>query len=159
MTTRLYETMFLLDNQLVREDWAKAKAVVTDTLTKHGGKVLSARRWDERRLAYPIQGKRRATFVLTYHEMASENEHGIALRRDLELNERVLRFLMLQVEKMPEGELEKAQAESAADFVVPAPPPDDAPDIVERLPMREEGRRDELDVAVPDLNNLVEEEV
>ena len=40
MTTRLYETMFLLDNQLVREDWSKAKALVTDTLTKHGGKVL-----------------------------------------------------------------------------------------------------------------------
>src|SRR5262245_60484738 len=109
--------MFLLDNQVVREDWTKAKAMVTDTLTKHGAKIQATRRWDERRLTYPIQNKRRATFVLTYFELG--NEHIPALRRDIELNERILRYLMLKVEKMPEGELEKAQAEQAADFVVP----------------------------------------
>ena len=124
--TQTYEGMFLLDNQVVREDWKKAKGIVTDTLKKHGAKILSARRWDERRLAYPIQRRRRATFFLTFYEMANA---GIGpLRRDLELNENVLRYLILAQEAVPAGELELAAAEDAAGFAVPAPPPDDAPD-------------------------------
>lgn len=155
MTTRLYETMVLLDNQVVREDWSKAKGVVTDLLAKHGAKLHTARRWDEKRLAYPIRGKRRATFLITYFEIG--NEHIHALRRDFELNERVLRYLMLRVEKLPEGEAEKAQLEQAADFAVPAPPADDAPDVEKPAPRREGA--EELEVPVPDLNNLAVEEV
>ena len=55
--------MFLLDNQVVRVDYKAAKAVVIDTLKKHGAEIVSARRWDERRLAYPIAGRQRATFL------------------------------------------------------------------------------------------------
>ena len=162
--TRLYEAMFLLDNQVVREDWSHAKGIVTDTLTKHGAKVLSARRWDERKLAYPIRKKHRATFLLTYYEMGNENI--AAMRREFELNERVLRYLVLQVEKMPDNELELAGAEQAEGFEVPAPPPDDAPEpVVERDRDRDRpsGRRrdeggDEQEIFVPDLENLPEEE-
>jgi small subunit ribosomal protein S6 len=123
MTARLYEGMFLLDNQLVREDWKRAKALVTDYLEKHGAQVLSARRWDERRLAYDIQRKRRATYLLAYYEIA--HDAIPALVRDLELSEPVLRHLQLQVDAVPETERELAAAEDAADFQVPAPPPDD----------------------------------
>jgi len=124
--TTVYEGMFLLDNQVVREDWKKAKSIVTDALEKHGAKVVCARRWDERKLAYPIRRRRRATFCLAYYEMGSE---GItALRRDLELNENVLRYLMLAREGLPEGERELAAAEDAADFNAPTPPADDAPE-------------------------------
>jgi small subunit ribosomal protein S6 len=154
LTSRLYETMFLLDNQVVREDWTRAKSMVLDVLAKHGAKVHSARRWDERKLAYPIEGRKRATFLLSYFEM--ENEHLIALRRDLELNERVLRYLVLQVEKLPEGELDKAQAEQAADFVVPAPPADDAPEP-ERVAPQTKKEGDE-EVAVPELDLMAVEE-
>jgi small subunit ribosomal protein S6 len=124
--TQTYEGMFLLDNQVVREDWKKAKGIVTDTLKKHGAKVVSARRWDERRLAFPIRRRRRGTFCLTFYEMG--NAGIAALRRELELNENVLRYLILAKESVPAGELELAAAEDAAGFAVPAPPPDDAPD-------------------------------
>ena len=118
--TRLYEAMFLLDNQVVREDWKKAKAIVTDTLTKHGATVKCARRWDERKLAYPIRGKHRATYLIAYYEMG--NEAIPAMRRDFELNESVLRYLILARELIPDGEIDLAAAEQAADFSVPAPP-------------------------------------
>ena len=36
--------MFLLDNQVVREDWKSAKALVAETLQKHGAKLRSLRR-------------------------------------------------------------------------------------------------------------------
>jgi ribosomal protein S6 len=121
--SKLYEGMFLLDNQVVRADWGRAKTVVTDHLQKHGAKVVTARRWDERKLAYAIRGKLRATYLLSYFEGGPEAVN--AMRRDLELDERVLRYLILGAEALPEGELEKSQAESAADFSVPPPPEDE----------------------------------
>ena len=152
---KLYEGMFLLDNQVVRENWKNAKGLVTGTLEKHGAKVQSARRWDERKLAYPIGGKMRATYVLAYFEM--DPAPIPAMRRDFELNEKVLRYLMLSVPALPEGELDKARAEDAADFVVPAPPPDDAPEPVATFTPRRREDGEEFEIVVPDLENLGDE--
>ncbi|MEM7517197.1 MAG: 30S ribosomal protein S6 [Planctomycetota bacterium] len=123
---RIYEGMFLLDNQVVRQDWQQAKSIVTGLLEKHGGTVHSARRWDERRLAYPIKKRNRATFLLAYAEIPNT---GIeSLRRDLEINEEVLRYLFTSVDEIPEGEKDLSSAEQSKDFVVPTPPADDAVD-------------------------------
>lgn len=122
----LYEAVFLLDNAVVREDWKKAKALVTDALAKHGGTARTARRWDERRLAYKIRGRSRATYLMTYIDIPGDNLP--ALRRELDLSERVLRHLILRVEEIPAAEHELAAAENAEGFVVPAPPPDDMPE-------------------------------
>lgn len=124
--TQIYEGMFLLDNDLVRGGWDGAKGVVTAALEKHGGKVHTARRWDERRLAYPIRRKQRATYLLTYYEIPGDSIP--AMRREFDLSEQVLRYLMLAVEAIPEGESDLAAAEQSPDFVLPEPPADDAVD-------------------------------
>jgi small subunit ribosomal protein S6 len=120
----MYEAMVLLDNDVVRQGYDSAKHVVTDTLKKYEATVHACRRWDERRLAYPIRRKNRATYFISYFEM--QGDRLPAFRRDLELNERVLRYLMVAVDGLPEGEAEQAQAEDGADFAVPPPPEDDA---------------------------------
>ena len=127
---RIYEGMYLLDNAVVRENWNTAKSIITGTLEKHGGKVITARRWGERRLAYPIKRRNRATFLLSYFEIPAESIP--AMRRDFELNESVLRALELAVEAVPEGEMESHEAELAADFTVPPPPDDDHVDLPDR---------------------------
>lgn len=119
----MYEGMFLLDNRAVRTDWARAKAAVTETLAKHGCEVLTARRWDERKLAYPIRGRKRATYLLAHFHQPIERIQ--ALRRDLEIDERILRHLILGVDALPEGELEKSRAELQEGFTVPPPPSDE----------------------------------
>lgn len=140
MTRRMYEGMFLLDNQVVREDWKRAKALVTDYLEKHGAKVHTARRWDERRLAYDVKRKKRATYLLAYYEI--EHDAIPALVRDLELSEPILRHLLLQVDALPEAERDLAQAEEASDFQIPAPPPDDH---VEEVQAQDDGDDDRDD--------------
>ncbi len=143
----VYEGMFLLDNAVVREDWKKAKGLVTEALAKHGGKALTARRWDERKLAYKIKGRPRATFLLCHFEIAGD--HLPALRREMDLSEHVLRSLILRVDAVPEAEHELAQAENAADFVVPAPPPDDAAEPEQAESTDESGD----EVMVPNLDD------
>ena len=121
----LYESMFLLDNDTVRANWNTAKSIVTDALEKYGGEVLTARRFDERRLAYPIKGHKRATYLLTFGRIPAEGL--VPLRRDLELDERVLRYLILRADEVPAKETELSQAELAEDFAPPVPPADDEP--------------------------------
>jgi small subunit ribosomal protein S6 len=157
---QLYEGMFLLDNQVVRDDWKAAKTAVKDTLGKYGAEVVAARRWDERRLTYPIRGKRRATYLLTWFKGPDDSVNG--MRRDFDLDERVLRYLLLKAEALPEGELELAAAEDVAGYSPPPPPQDD--DVREShgaeapaalAPLDEEPARE----VAPDGLALVEEEV
>lgn len=122
--TYLYEGMFLVDNDLVRADWAQAKSMVTNMLKKHGGTVRTARRWDERALAYPIKGRRRGTFILSYVELPGASMES--LKRDLDLTEGVLRYLILRKDEIPATEPQLHEAELAPDFVVPPPPTDDS---------------------------------
>jgi ribosomal protein S6 len=116
--------MFLLDNAVVREDWKTAKGLVTETVAKHGGRVHSARRFDERKLAYKIGGKNRATFLLAYFEI--EGNALPAMARDFALSEKVLRHLILRADAVPQTERDLAEAENASGFEIPMPPPDDA---------------------------------
>ena len=86
--------------------------------------MLSSRRWDERRLAYPIRHRNRATFLLTFCEL----DPGMMadLRRDLDISETILRYLILSTESVPEKELELSAAEQATGFEIPEPPPEEA---------------------------------
>jgi len=136
----IYEGMYLLDNELVRESWDKAKAVVTDLIGKHGGSVKSARRWGERKLAYPIRRRQRATYLLVYYEMPREGLTGLV--RDLDLAEPVLRYLQTRVDAMPSGETELAAAEQGAGFVLPVPPSDE---VGTYHPLQTEGGQDEAE--------------
>jgi len=128
--SQVYECMILLSNQVVREDWRKAKAMVEGFLTKHGASVKSLRRYEERRLSYPMNNNMRATYYLAYFEMSGGVNAGEAipnLRREFELSEVVLRNLILAVDEMPEEELALAALENDSEYTVPAPPADDAP--------------------------------
>ena len=91
--SRIYEIMVLLDNNVVRAGWKEAKGLATGLIEKHAGKVLSARRWDERKLAYPIKRQKRGTYYLNYFDATGDAVTNI--RRDLTLTEGVLRFLVL----------------------------------------------------------------
>ena len=118
--TRTYECMCLLDNREVRKGWEPLKAAVTGQFTKHGAKILSSRRWEERRLAYPIKGQHRGTYLLVYFSADTNAVAGI--RRDMQFNEALLRTLLLECEEVPQ-----AAYEPEAAFDVNAIPSDDAP--------------------------------
>jgi peptidyl-tRNA hydrolase, PTH1 family len=91
-----YEGMFLIDNSRVKPDPEACVGVVNDLLGRHQGKVVRTDRWDERKLAYEIRKQKRATYVLSHFEM--EPEKITDLRRDLDLNEDVLRSLVHRME-------------------------------------------------------------
>lgn len=96
---RTYECMCVLDNREVRKGWQPLKDAVTALFTKHGAQVLSARRWDERRLAYPINLQLRGTFLLTYFK--ADTQQVANIRRDMQFSDSVLRSLVVSCTEVP----------------------------------------------------------
>lgn len=100
---RLYEGMFLVDTALAASDWDGVMGAIKGILDKVGAEVVSLKKWDERRLAYPIQGKTRGTYMLAYFNVDSDKIATI--EREVQLSELVMRVLILRTDAMSEEDI------------------------------------------------------
>jgi small subunit ribosomal protein S6 len=96
MPASVYECLLMLDTTKVAGDVQAAVEQLHGTLTKHHAEILASRPWDERRLAYPIRGQKKALFYLIYFKTDGPNLVGI--EHDFALNEAILRQLVLRIE-------------------------------------------------------------
>ena len=93
---KVYEGLFLFDSNRYARDPAGVPAAVNDAITAAGGEMLASRLWSEQKLAYPINGHRKGTYWLTYFRIDPAKLSG--LNREFQLNDSVLRNLVLTVE-------------------------------------------------------------
>lgn len=113
---RPYELMVLIHPEVTDEALTAQIDRVSEIVTSHGGEVTNTKRdtpWGRRRLAYPIDGVRDATYVLYHFKSPAPAIHEI--ERDLKLEERVIRYLLIRHE------------EPAAPAETPEQPPSPAP--------------------------------
>ena len=118
MTKRLYEGLFLVDSGEAASDWKGINKAIEKMLKKAGAEVVSFKKWDERRLAYEISGKSRGTYILAYFHCDPVNV--AAIERDVQLNEQVMRVLILRTDKMSSEDMEKNTPAMAAELEVAA---------------------------------------
>ena len=92
-----YEGMFLFGAAAAQEP-QNAINTVRGMIEKHGGQVLVLKRWDERKLAYEVEGQKRGTYFIAYFKAPGS---AIApIERDVKLSEQVLRVLVTKAEHM-----------------------------------------------------------
>ena len=133
---RVYEGMFVLDSGK-SGDWNAAAAQVHGILTRYGATILDSRKWDERRLAYEIKGRKRGVYILVYFDAPRPNITSI--RHDLELSETVLRYLIVVREKYtPPEAAEPVPAKAATTDAEPAvvPVEEAPPEAAEPVPAK-----------------------
>ncbi len=95
-----YEGMLIYDARAAKKDLDALETSVTELFTKHGVEIAASHRWGERRFAYEIKRQKKGFYIL-YHVNA--DPAGLAgLRRDLGLQEALLRFLFLRIPSIPE---------------------------------------------------------
>ena len=102
-----YEGMFLFDNAAVHE-WSDMEAEVRRLFERIGAEPLVCVKFDERKLAYEIKGRKRGTYVLTYFD--ADPERITDLERDAQLSELLLRILVLRADKLTEERLAELKA-------------------------------------------------
>jgi small subunit ribosomal protein S6 len=90
--TRAYEGMFVAFNKEARKTHEYLEEHIQALLTKVGAKVVRFHKWDQRQLAFEINGQREGIYYLVYFEAPTD---VIAhLKREAELSEPVLRALV-----------------------------------------------------------------
>ena len=95
MSLNTYEGMFLLDSTKVAVSWDDSVKHVHDILSKHKAEIVASRQWDERRLAYPVDGHKKGTYLLTYFKADGSQLKEIVA--DCHLSDVILRELILGV--------------------------------------------------------------
>jgi small subunit ribosomal protein S6 len=102
--------MFLINQQVTGGDLAGAVDYVREILTRANAEILFVRKWDERRLAYPIKGQKRGLYILALFRVAGVQLPNI--ERDCNLSEKVLRALVTRADHMGDVEIELAIKEA-----------------------------------------------
>jgi small subunit ribosomal protein S6 len=64
-------------------------------LERNQAEIITSRPWDERRLAYPVNGHKKGMYYLTYFRL--EGPKLTQIEQDCRINESVLRQLILKV--------------------------------------------------------------
>lgn len=94
---RPYEMMVLIRPTVTDEALTEEVERISSLIGESGGSVTTVKRespWGRRRLAYQIQDARDATYVL-YH-FTSEPSLLEEIERDLKLDERIIRYLLIR---------------------------------------------------------------
>jgi small subunit ribosomal protein S6 len=95
--------MFLLDSSKAATAWEETVKHVHDILTKHSSEIVASRQWDERRLAYPVEGHKKGTYLLTYFKTEGTKLKEIVA--DCHLSDLIVRELILKVHPKLEEQL------------------------------------------------------
>lgn len=98
----VYEVMFLV-NQSVAADLSSLIDHVGELFNRAGADVVSLRKWDERRLAYPIEKQKRGVYFLAYAEMPVDGPAH--LERDCVISEKIMRVLITKADHLTEEEM------------------------------------------------------
>lgn len=98
---KTYEGMFLVDSG--NPDFNAASEPVKGILTRYGAEILSIKPWDDRKLMYEIKGRKRGLYILTYFKLDASKL--VEVEHDCQLNERILRMLVLRRDTITEQEI------------------------------------------------------
>jgi small subunit ribosomal protein S6 len=97
---RLYEIMVLYDPSDASKDWDGLVTALQGHIDKFEGETVSLDQWaDNRKLAYELNGLRRGSYLTGYFHVSPEHVHDF--ERSLQLDEKIVRHLLVKHEKLP----------------------------------------------------------
>jgi small subunit ribosomal protein S6 len=97
-----YEAMFLFPAGASAE-LDKSVNMVKSMIERHEGKVIVLKKWDERKLAYELEGQKRGLFIIAY--FTAPGSAVAAIERDVNLSEDILRVLVTHADHLNESEM------------------------------------------------------
>src|ERR687896_201043 len=98
-----YEAMFLLPPGAAMDQDGTGLRLCRSIIERHGGQVIVIKRWDERKLAYEVDGQKRGTYVIAYFR--GPGAIVGAVERDVNLNDEILRVMVTKADHLNEEEM------------------------------------------------------
>ncbi|MBF0573429.1 MAG: 30S ribosomal protein S6 [Desulfamplus sp.] len=113
---RRYETVFIADPDLHEEARKTLFKKFTTLLTQTGGLLVKIEDWGNRKLAYEIKKKSRGHYLcLTY---GGNGDIVKELERNLRLDEKIMKFMTILLEKDIDEEALKKEIASGPEYKV-----------------------------------------
>lgn len=113
--SNLYEGMFLMSQSAVGGGLDAAIEFVREALGRIDAEVVTLRKWDDRKLAYPIKGQKRGIFLISLFR--ADGSRLTEVERVCNLSEQVLRVMMTRCDHFGQveydAELEEAKTLAA----------------------------------------------
>ena len=100
-----YEGLFLFP-QALGGDLQSAVDHIQEILAKSDAQIISLSKWDERRLAYEINGNKRGVYFLVYFR--AQRSALVSIERSCNLSETLLRSMMVRVDHLTQAQMESA---------------------------------------------------
>lgn len=94
---RDYEVTYILDPALEEEQVVALIDRFSNVVTNNGGTVVNIDRWEKRKLAYEIKGKREGLYVVMNFQATPEVK--AELDRMMRITEGVIRHLIVRAEE------------------------------------------------------------
>lgn len=110
----LYETTILVDSMLKPDDVKGLRDRITNFISNNGGEVVKVDEWGKRRLAYEIKKKQYGFYI--HMRFNAPSGVLVLLEKEYRLNESVLRYLTIKVDKraLKKEEIERQKPQPAA---------------------------------------------
>ncbi|MEM6333152.1 MAG: 30S ribosomal protein S6 [Planctomycetota bacterium] len=102
----LYEGLFLFAPS-AGADLDATLQMVREMIERVDGEIVTLARWDERKLAYPIETMKRGLYILTLFR--ATGSRIVSIERDCNLSEEVVRVMICRADHMGELEIEAAK--------------------------------------------------
>jgi small subunit ribosomal protein S6 len=96
--------MFLVDSAEATADWEGVTATIKNILEKAKAEIVLIKKWDDRKLAYEINGKGKGVYILCYFR--AEGSRLRDIERDIQLSEQIMRALILCAEQRRAEDIE-----------------------------------------------------
>jgi small subunit ribosomal protein S6 len=101
-----YEAMFLFPAGASAE-LEKSQTMVRTMIERHGGSILVLKKWDERKLAYELNGQKRGVYIIAFFTAPGTAVSHI--ERDVNLSEDILRVLVTDASHLNKDEMEAVE--------------------------------------------------
>ena len=111
---RTYEGMFLFP-QSATANLQEAADHVKAILDRCGASIVSFRKWDDRRLAYEVQGNKRGVYFLAY--FTAPTSALAEIERRCNLSEEILRTMVTSAEHIPSEIIEANEGLKSIELV------------------------------------------
>ena len=99
-----YEAMFLFDPTF-GSSIENCESEVNRLMERAAGEILFIGKWDERRLAYRINGRKRGVYMLVYFKAPPDKIVG--LQRDAQISEEILRLMVVRADGVSRDMMER----------------------------------------------------
>ncbi len=107
-----YEAMFLFDPTF-GSAIENCESEVNRLMERAEGEILFIGKWDERRLAYRINGRKRGVYMLVYFKAPPDKIAG--LQRDAQISEELLRLMVVRADGVSRDMMERQCAARGAE--------------------------------------------